>query len=505
MPTLEELLNLKDQSLSSFLPKKDDEETIVSDALASPVRPEFLNFLEKYKKEKSQRPEGTRSLLGSSSPEELAIKDLNEYDTLKTLSSAQKSTFDDSRLADLAKSAQPVAENKVSSIPFYPTPTGAPVADDFLKISQAAPLPQTLVSRASLKKPTATSEESALAGLLKTQDSEQSQYADLLNRFKDAQNRQRDLQQNLALAQAAETIGSSIAMVKPEDQSFYDQMYRQAGRITDEFKEEAGVAREAEKNNPNSAESRSMRALLKEQGITIPENISAAFIEKQYPQFANIINRREAAQARKEELKLRFAEIAGRKDEAKEEKQDKFVQALRKETTSGALGKMFGNYNTAKRMEKALSEFSKSPGAYSDYATLMGGLKALQGDDSVVREAEVRLGMSATSLANKVKNWSDRLVSGRSLQPSQRDEMVKTVKTLSETARNQYSEAISPIINQAKKIGISTDLLVGEGILEPSKSSQSEDKIVVEKDGKQFRLPKAQLQRAISQGYKEVK
>lgn len=345
-------------------------------------------------------------------------------------------------------------------------------------------------------------EEAALGKIL----GQKSEYEDLLARYKDAEERQRLAQLGVSLGQAGERIGSALAMVKPGDQSFYEQQMKLAGEITDEFKEEEAVRREGEKNDPKSETSVSMRNLLKEQGITVPENISAAFIEKQYPQFANIINRREAAQARKEEMKLRFADIATRRDETKEEKKDKFIQALRKETTTGALGKMFSNYNTAKRMGTALEEFAKNPTAYSDYATLMGGLKALQGDESVVREAEVRLGMSATSLANKVKNWTDRLVTGKSLQPSQRDEMVKAVKVLSETARKQYSDSISPIMKQAESVGIDKKMLVGEGFLdEPASALKPQDKIVVEKDGKQFRLPKAQLQRAISQGYKEVK
>ncbi len=347
-------------------------------------------------------------------------------------------------------------------------------------------------------------QDAALAEILKSQGAEQSRYVELLNKFKEAQERQQQARRDIGLAQAAELIGSSIAMVKPEDQSFYQQLNKQADEITERFKEEASVAREAEKNDPNSTESRSMRALLKQQGITVPENISAAFIEKQYPQFANIINRREAAQARKDELKLRFAEIAARKDETRSEKQDRFIQALRKETTSGALGKMFSNYSTARRMSSALDEFSKNPTGYSDYATLMGGLKALQGDESVVRESEIRLGMNATSLANKVKNWSDRLISGKGLQKEQREEMVKAVKILADTARGQYTDAIAPIMAQADDVGIDKKMLVSQGFLEPSKMLQSEDKIIVEKDGKRFKLPKSQLQRAVSQGYKEV-
>lgn len=428
MPTLEELLNLRNQSLSSFAPKKDTEEAIVADALAS-------------------------------------------------------------------------------STPFFPTPTGAPISEEQLKeapikMSSAAPI-RAPIPAPSEKVP---EEESQLASLMSAGQKQESQYEDLLKRYKEAQDRQKQMQLTAALGQAAEKIGSSIAMVKPGDQSFYEQQMKLAGGITDQFKEEEAVRREAEKNDPKSETSVAMRNLLKEQGVKVPDNISAAFIEKQYPQFANIINRREAAQARKEEMKLRFAEIASRKDESKEEKKDKFIQALRKETTSGALGKMFSNYNTATRMGSALEEFAKNPTAYSDYATLMGGLKALQGDESVVREAEVRLGMSATSLANKAKNWTDRLVTGKSLQPSQRDEMVKAVKVLSETARKQYADAVSPIMKQAEGIGINKDLLINEGFLSEKKSApDSSNKVLVEKDGKQFRLPKEQLQRAISQGYKEVK
>lgn len=264
-------------------------------------------------------------------------------------------------------------------------------------------------------------------------------------------------------------IGSRSKVEVPEVSAF-DEMIKQAGMPIAELKEKIAI----EKDDPNSDASKMLRQLAEEDVFKATGkrvnfgNMSYNQLTEIYPNISRMAERLELAKIKKEERASESKKETG-------EKQEKFIQALRKETTSGALGKMFSNYNTAKRMNAAIEEFSKDPTGYSDYATLMGGLKALQGDDSVVREAEVRLGMSATSLGNKIQNWASKLISGKSLQPEQRDQMIKAVKILSETARKQYSDAISPVMKQAESIGIDKKMLVGEGFLDEEKNPKIQE------------------------------
>jgi hypothetical protein len=222
-----------------------------------------------------------------------------------------------------------------------------------------------------------------------------------------------------------------------------------------------------EEEDPNSPQSKGYRELAKSMGFEIRGNASAADLEKQLPQLANIYNQKEARLARAQDMKMQLASMQSRKAEAKDMKDRSFIQGLRKEATAGSLGKLFNNYTISKRMDSALQQFAANPTGYSDFGSLMGGLKVLQGDDSVVREAEMRLGMNAASLPNKIKNWASRLATGKSLQPEQRQDMINAVQILSQTAREQYMQAIEPLMFQAKQEGYDPKLILGEELTKP--------------------------------------
>ena len=66
----------------------------------------------------------------------------------------------------------------------------------------------------------------------------------------------------------------------------------------EQFKEKTAFEKKARLEDPTSEESISARALLKQQGVNVPDTVSAAFIEKNYPQFANIIEKDRQAKQR---------------------------------------------------------------------------------------------------------------------------------------------------------------------------------------------------------------
>jgi hypothetical protein len=129
---------------------------------------------------------------------------------------------------------------------------------------------------------------------------------------------------------------------------------------------------------------------------------------------------------------------------------------------------MYANVNNAQKAAGSIAQFMQDPTGYSDYATLMGGLKALQGDESVVREAEIRLGMQAGSFKDTVTNQIEKLRSGKSLQPGQRQNILRSVQILREVATNQYKEGIQPLLEQADAAGIDHKLLLPGNIKEKS-------------------------------------
>ena len=139
------------------------------------------------------------------------------------------------------------------------------------------------------------------------------------------------------------------------------------------------------------------------------------------------------------------------------DKEDDSIDKLRKELLIGPHAKNRNFLNAVKRGQLAIREFSKNPTGYSDYSTLMMGLKGLQGDDSVVRESEVRLGQNAGSLNQKIQNWSDKLASGKSLQPKQREDIINTLQTLVGSAQDIYSSGINPVYERAKAKGLPLD------------------------------------------------
>ena len=163
--------------------------------------------------------------------------------------------------------------------------------------------------------------------------------------------------------------------------------------------------------------------------------------------------------------------------------------------TSGQYGKMFANVNNAQKAAGAIEQFMKDPTGYSDYATLMGGLKALQGDESVVREAEIRLGMQAGSFKEKVTNEIEKLRTGKSLQSGQRQNILKSVQILHDIALTQYRDGIRPILDQAEMEGIDPKLLI-PGNVQKDSPRQSSDNMVTVREKSSGRVKKLSPEKA---------
>lgn len=274
------------------------------------------------------------------------------------------------------------------------------------------------------------------------------------------------------LMRAGNTIGASLAMTKA-DQSGVEAIEKNQGQNTKNVKElmegrasekkiqqfEKEMADEEKLRDPNSDASKMTRQVLARFGLNVKTAKEAkdAGINVQ-----NILLQEMAANKAKELASMKSAGAVGDK---------KFVRDLRKEATSGVLGKQYATFSTSQRMSRALDEFQKDPSGYKDYATLMGGLKSLQGDESVVREAEIRMGMSATSLFDSLQNQLQKAANGKLLQPNQRKQMVDTIRILTDISKKQYMQSVQPILEQAEREGIDRELILPGSVLGQEKQA----------------------------------
>jgi hypothetical protein len=86
-----------------------------------------------------------------------------------------------------------------------------------------------------------------------------------------------------------------------------------------------------EKEDPNSPQSKGYRALAKSMGFEITGTASAADIEKQFPQLANIYNQKNSQKARHEDLMMKLASLKDSKssanaDKLKKEDEDRLIK-----------------------------------------------------------------------------------------------------------------------------------------------------------------------------------
>lgn len=328
------------------------------------------------------------------------------------------------------------------------------------------------------------------------------------------------------LGKSAELIGAGFGRTKPVAQALFDDNIKAASRPVQELEERIML----EKKDPNSPYSKGFREYLQRFGVNITGDFSAEQGEKMVPwalqQYNtelsrqtqkdiashNLAERKREFDLRSEDLKLRKSEQEDRRKTANDFKTETQISNLRKETTQGEMGKLYANYQQAVRAEKSLSDFAKNPTGYTDYGTLMLALKTLQGDQSVVREAEIRLGRNATDLFTKATNAIQRGIDGKSLKDKQRQDMIQAIQILGQAAKGQYITATRPIYEQAKRrelplTNIFEDPAAYENVMPQQIQPSTIEKITMihPETGRKGLVPKTQLEAALKQGYKLVK
>lgn len=266
---------------------------------------------------------------------------------------------------------------------------------------------------------------------------------------------------------------------------------------------ETDDATRAREEDPTSAESKMAQELARAMGYkgkieTLTASQFKAFspaLEKKYTVEQNRL-------ARQDSKRASDADAEARRHERKIKADQDLTDKLYKRTQNGVLGKLNEMRTMANAAKANIDEFSKNPTGYSDYGTLMTSLKSLQGDTSVVREAEVRLGTNATSLINKVGNYLQQAANGKSLQPEQRKQIIQVMSALTQGYEAAYRKAAAPTVIMAKNNGIPLEEVFDdpEGIDPPAPTG----KVRVTDGNETLEIDAEDLADAKKDGFKEV-
>jgi hypothetical protein len=218
-------------------------------------------------------------------------------------------------------------------------------------------------------------------------------YQNLMNQYNQIQKFGQDKQLMGRLGEAGEDLAYALARAKKPESSFYKDFAESGEKDIKQFKEKSEFEKKARLEDPKSEESIAARALLKQQGVNVPDTVSAAFIEKNYPQFANIIEKDRQAKQR-----------AFDKEEQREFRLNEQASSWLNETQK-EVGKT-DEYKTKVLIEDArnrLQNAINNPSSISDIGSLYGFFKVLD-PKSVVRESETKLGREALGFISRIKN-----------------------------------------------------------------------------------------------------
>jgi protein-tyrosine-phosphatase len=256
------------------------------------------------------------------------------------------------------------------------------------------------------------------------------------------------------LGEAAQRLGAAIAGVEVGDVSPWRQQAQAAEGRVKKVKEFKDIQEEIQRNDPNSSESKAARELLKEQGITVPDTVSAAFIEKQYPQFTAIITRKESA--RQETIK---------RQERAQERLDRLKEKLEGKNRELALrlapkiqNKKYETYTELASQKALVDQAVRNPDPQRDITIFYSFVKALD-PESVVREGELKFVQTSRSIPAGLRQTLKNALTGEKLSKEERLRVQDFMNQRLELAQKQWQDSAAPYLKQTNDAGISQELV----------------------------------------------
>lgn len=258
---------------------------------------------------------------------------------------------------------------------------------------------------------------------------------------------------------------------------------RQVGRLTASEKarkDRKEVLDEDVLRDPNSDISKQARDIAKKVGLKIGENVTAQQLKTAGLPIGNLLTQQMAIEARKEQAALQREMLAATRSEKKASQEEKASLDAQKQ-----VDKMVGNltksddykgYQAAKTaraaLDNALTENNKTAigSAFMMYA------KIAQGDNSVVRESDMKnlagsLNYSSPSemiskLASKAK--------GAEFTPTELKQMRQVAEVIEKAKAGHIQEQLNPIKTRFEKYGLNPAESIDPSLLREMDSLSSE-------------------------------
>jgi len=332
--------------------------------------------------------------------------------------------------------------------------------------------------------------------------------------------RRKDADNNLlfGLLKAAQMGGSAMAGTKA-DTSFADDQLAKPDEFVRRMKEDTDIKEQEDKRNPNSRISKLMQQsiLALKPGAKV-EGLSAAQVEKIFPSLAQAINMQEGIAARKEMAALNREALAIQRGEKKETKDTEFA-GKHIDTYTKMLHKDYQGLQqaetNAKRAEDIVAQnlAGVTPGA-GDIAILYNFVKGLD-KNSAVREGEIALSKQARSVLGRLDSEIKRMSGGDILDADTRKAFTELIRASADAEKVNFikqkrnaiaagaQKGINPeTLDRAIYADISTTAKPVESTTIPSGPVEKVN--VIAPNGKKGRIPRSQLDEAISKGYKEI-
>lgn len=459
-----------------------------------------LGTLELSKEKEKIRP-FTDKIFGS--PESRAAEKTEQYSQLMLDEAQRGKQVDASGKRMIAKSPllesferylqiKPEEGRQIASVANAPVENGTPVVPEIKSVKQqkSTPVAKSTVSSGVGEKESA---EAKLSEAIKA-ESEQVKKPEMdFNELLRMAQESRDKSQLLAnIGKASELFATGLTGVvpggkvtKPVAQEFYDKLIKQAGQPVEDIGDmytmktkQDEMQRLSRRRDPNSEESKFARDLLAQQGIKVPEAATAEALEKYAPQLTNILNQREAREARAASARERALDRATILESKLEGK--KLDAALR--LAPKIQNKQFETLSEIRSQSALMKESLKNPNPTRDVAIIYGFVKSLD-PKSAVREGEIDFVQLGRSVPTKINQYFKRAFTGEILPEQARKEMADYISQREKQAYKEWDLSAGPYLRQADKAGIDREL-VAPG------STEMESPIEEQKTKNQIKLPK---------------
>jgi hypothetical protein len=294
-----------------------------------------------------------------------------------------------------------------------------------------------------------------------------------------AQNDDVDRNRLFGLLKAAQMGGSALASAKA-DTSYADEQLKttdfnvgnlKAGEALKEANNK--ILEEKEKRDPNSKISKLMQQtlLMLKPGMNV-EGLSAAQVEKSFPSLAQAITTQEAIQSRKEQAALNREEMALRRSEKSEKESEKGSLDARssvdKMVTNLYKSKAYEGYEATKAAQAALDNAIAKGDKTTIGSAFMMYAKIAQGDNSVVRESDMKNLAGSYNYASPSEMFAKLAAKaeGGNFTANELQQMKQVANLIEKVKGQQVRRLVNPISQRIKGANLNSDEIIDRTILD---------------------------------------